>query len=264
MATALALVVGCTAMADSPRRQMRVAADPNNLPFSNDKREGFENRIVELVAREMNAEVQYVWRAQRRGFFREALKNDDCDVIVGAPTNFDKATTTTPYYRSTYVFVARKDRKIAVRSFDDRALKSLKIGVQVTGDANTPPAQALGRRGIVENVVGFSIYGDYAKPNPPAAIVDAVAKGEVDVAVVWGPLAGYFAKKQTVELALTPVREQIDGQIPMTFEIAMAVKKRNFPLRDELNGVLARQKTQIQKILDEFGVPRVEADATTR
>src|SRR4029453_7847776 len=107
------------------------------------------------------------------------------------------ALTTAPYYRSTYVFISRKDRNLNIRSFDDAALHNLRIGVQIIGDdfANTPPAHALTNRHIVDNVKGYSIYGDYAQSDPPARIVESVARGEIDMAVVWGPLAGFFAKR---------------------------------------------------------------------
>jgi mxaJ protein len=257
----LSLLVAATAWGAEPttRRVLRISSDPNNLPFSNEKLEGFENRIAVVVAKDLGADVEYVWRAQRRGFFRESFKTDGCDLIMGAPKEFDKALTTNPYYRSSYVFVSRKDRKIDVTSFDDEALRTLKIGVQITGDANTPPAQALGRRGMWKNVVGYTVYGDYKEANPPAAIVGAVAKGDVAVAVVWGPLAGYFAKKEKVELCLAPVSPEMDGKVPMAFDISMAVAKKNVALRDELNQVIGRHKDEIEKILEEYGVPRTVA-----
>src|SRR5207237_10170955 len=190
--------------ADPP---LRVCADPNNLPFSNDRGQGFENRIAELVARDLHKKLEYTWWAQRRGFIRNTLKAGACDVVVGVPASFELAATTAPYYRSSYVFVYRKDKKLSVNSFDDPVLRKLKVGVQMIGDdgANTPPAHALASRGVVENVRGYTVYGDYAQPNPPARIIDAVARGDVDVAVAWGPLAGYFARRERVPLAVVPV-----------------------------------------------------------
>jgi mxaJ protein len=243
-----------------PRRVLRVMADPNNLPFSNDKGEGFENKLAELIAREVGADVVYTWRAQRRGFFREAFKEGQADLVLGVPTGFDLALTTAPYYRSTYVFVTRKDRKLAVESFDDPLLKKLKVGVQVVGDdgINTPPAHALARRGVTDNVVGYTVYGDYAEPNPPARIVEGVARGDVDVAVVWGPLAGYFAKRQKAELVLTPVKPSEDPPgLRFAFDISMGVARQNAALRDELNAVLERKKAEVEKVLDEYGMPRL-------
>jgi mxaJ protein len=135
-----------------PQRHLRVCADPNNLPFSNRQLEGFENRIADLLAREMNATVDYTWWAQRRGFIRNTLKAGDCDVVIGLPMVSEMALTTKPYYRSTYVFVYRQDKGLNVRSFDDPILRKIKIGVHLIGDdfANTPPAHALTARGIIQ------------------------------------------------------------------------------------------------------------------
>jgi mxaJ protein len=247
------------APAAEPARVLHVVADPNNLPFSNDRMEGFENRIAELVARELGAKVQYAWRAQRRGFFRHAFQDDGGDVVMGVPAGFERALTTSPYYRSSYVFVFRADRGLHVKSLDDPALKTLRIGIQVVGDEGsaTPAAYALARRGLVDNVVGYSIYGDYARPNPPARIVDAVARGEVDVGIVWGPLAGYFAGRQPVKLEIVPVRPQAEAPgLKFAFAISVGVKKGDEALRDEVEGVLARKRGEIEKILDQYGVPR--------
>src|SRR4026209_2478449 len=113
---------------------LRVCSDPNNLPFSNAKGEGFENRIAELVARDLDASVRYTWWAQRRGFFRSTLRAGTCDVVIGMPSTLEMAAATRPYYRSTYVFVTRQDRGLDVRSFDDPRLKTVRIGVQIVGD----------------------------------------------------------------------------------------------------------------------------------
>lgn len=238
--------------------ELRVCADPNNLPFSNAAREGFENRLVELVASELGATVAYEWRAQRRGNVRETLRERKCDVIPGVASNLEMLATTRPYYRSTYVFVTRAQRQLDVSGFDDERLRALTIGVQMIGDdfSNTPPAHALARRGIVQNVRGYMVYGDYAKDAPPRAIVDAVAKGDLDVAVVWGPLAGYFAARSQEPLTLKPVAPAQDGpMLPMTFDISMGVRKGDSALREELDRVLERKKAEIAKILEEFGVP---------
>ncbi|HYJ45478.1 MAG TPA: substrate-binding domain-containing protein [Pyrinomonadaceae bacterium] len=243
-----------------PRQHLRVCADPNNLPFSNEREEGFENKIAQLVAREMNVDVRYTWWAQRRGFVRNTLKAGECDLIVGVPLSFEMAATTSPYYRSTYVFVYRKDRHLNIRSFDDPLLHKLKVGVQMIGDdaANTPPAHALANRNIIQNVRGYTVYGDYKQANPPARIVEAVAKGDVDVAVVWGPLAGYFARRQKVPLEVVPVEPEIDPPfLPFVFDISMGVRRGDDAFKEELEHILARRRAEIENILDEYGVPRV-------
>jgi quinoprotein dehydrogenase-associated probable ABC transporter substrate-binding protein len=239
---------------------LRVCSDPNNLPFSNEKQEGFENKIAELIARDMNLKLEYTWWAQRRGFVRNTLKSDLCDLIVGLPSSSELASTTAPYYRSTYVFVWRKDRGLNIHSFDDDALHKLRIGVQMIGDdfANSPPAHALTNRKIVQNVKGYSVYGDYAQPNPPATVVEAVAKREVDVAVVWGPLAGFFIKKEHLPLTLAPVTPQIDLPfLPFVFDISMGVRRGDDAFKERLETILERRRDEIGKILDDYGVPRV-------
>jgi mxaJ protein len=245
-----------------PRRVLHIAADPNNLPFSNDKLEGFENKIAQVIAKDLNADVEYVWRAQRRGFFRHAFKEDGCEIILGVPNHFEMAATTAPYYRSSYVFLTRKDRGLHITSFDDPALRNLKIGIQVLGDADegsgSPPGFALARRGLAGNIVGYTMYGDYREPNPPSRIVQGVAAGEVDVAVVWGPLAGYFARRSKVPLEVTPVSPLVEPPgLPFAFEISVGVKKGETSLKEELNNVLARRRADIDRILDDYGVPRV-------
>ncbi|HEY0426702.1 MAG TPA: substrate-binding domain-containing protein [Pyrinomonadaceae bacterium] len=241
---------------------LRVCADPNNLPFSNEKREGFENKIAELLGREMRLPVEYTWWAQRRGFFRNTLRAGLCDVVVGVPESFELALTTSPYYRSTYVFVSRKDRNLNIKSLDDPVLKDLKIGVLMIGDdgANTPPVDALNNRGIVKNIVGYTIYGDYKQANPPAKIIDAVANKEIDLAIVWGPLAGFFAKKEKTELSISPVTPQVDlPYLPFVYDISIGVRRGEDELKAQLEEILARRRGEIEKILDEYNVPHADS-----
>jgi mxaJ protein len=239
--------------------QLRVCADPNNLPFSNQHEEGFENRLVQLIARELDARVEYTWWAERRGFTRQTVSAGLCDVVGGVPRGFARTLVTAPYYRSSYMFVTRRDRRLRLRTLDDPQLQSLRIGVQLIGDdgRNTPPAHALAARHLISNIVGFTVYGDYLEPNPPARIVAAVARGDVDVALVWGPLAGYFAKRQRVPLEVAPVARIDDPQTPMAFEVSVGVAKRSPSLRDEINQVLERRRPEIDRLLDDYGIPRV-------
>ena len=242
-------------------RVLRVCADPNNLPFSNDRLEGFENKLAALVARELGATVRYTWWAQRRGFVRNTLNAGACDVVMGVPMSFERALVTRPYYRSTYAFVYRRGAPFRVRSFDDTVLRRLRIGVQLIGDdgVNTPPAHALARRGIVGNVHGYTVYGDYRRPNPPARIVEAVARGDIDVAVVWGPLAGYFAPRQAVPLDVVAVSPEIDLPfLPFVFDISVGVRRGNDTLHAELEHVLRRKRVAIDSLLAAFHVLRVD------
>ena len=246
---------------DRPAGVLRICADPNNLPFSNDKQQGFENKIANLLANDLGERVEYTWWAQRRGFIRNTLKAGTCDLVMGVPAGFEMALTTSPYYRSSYVFISRKDRRLNIESLDDPRLRSLRIGVQMVGDdfSNSPHAHALSNRGIITNVKGFTVYGDYAQPNPPARIVEAVAKKEIDVAIVWGPLAGYFAKQSPSALEIAPVSPQIDRPfLPFVFDIAMGVRRGDQQLKDQIEQVLEKRRGEINHILAEYGVPRVD------
>jgi len=266
----IAVVLATAGRADlSGPPVLRVCSDPNNLPFSNDRLEGFENRIAALAARDLGMRVEYTWWAQRRGFLRNTLNAGICDVVVGLPSGIDGALTTRPYYRSSYVAVSRRDRGLGIGSLDDEALASLKIGIQLVGDdgANTPPAHALSRRGLIQNIVGYSVLGDYATANPPARIIDAVARGDVDVAMAWGPMAGYFAARQPVALDVVPLVPTLKGSayttgglaVPLAFEIAMAVRRGDSALRYRLDGFIARRAAELDRILADYHVPLVEA-----
>ncbi len=253
-----------TGAAPSPRL-LRVCADPNNLPFSNRREQGFENRIASLVANDLHESLTYTWWAQRRGFLRNTLGAGRCDVVMGIPAGDDMVRTTRAYYASTYVFLTRRGDGLSPRSLDDPRLRALRIGIHFIGDDyhNTPPAQALARRGVVRNVVGYSIYGDYSKPNPPAALVDAVAKGEVDVAIVWGPFAGYFGRRASTPLDITPVAPGADSLLsPFTFAIAAGVRRGDSALAAQIDAVLRTRRSDIGDILRRYGVPLVQKERT--
>jgi quinoprotein dehydrogenase-associated probable ABC transporter substrate-binding protein len=235
-----------------------VCADPNNLPFSNRKLEGFENRIAALVGRSLNEPVEYTWWAQRRGFVRNTLGAHACDVVIGITTADQQVLATTPYYSSTYVFVSRRDRGYQIRSLDDPRLRTLTIGIHVIGDDYNalPSGVALARRGMIRNVRGYSIYGNYAEDSPPSALIRAVEHGDVDVAIAWGPLAGYYAQRSNVPLDVTPVspRMAIPG-IPFVYPISMGVRHGDTLRKAELEHILAEHHADIQRILRDYGVP---------
>jgi mxaJ protein len=240
---------------------LRVCADPNNLPFSNRDGAGFENRIAELLAADRRARLEYTWWAQRRGFVRNTLAARTCDVVMGVPRESDAVATTLPYYRSSYVFVSRRDRGLDLDSFDDPRLRQLRLGVQMIGDqfANTPPALALARRGLTHNVVGYPVYGDYSRPSPLADIISAVERGEVDAGIVWGPTAGYFARRSQRRLTVTALSADADSpSVRFVFDISMAVRPGDRALREALNDFLVRRHADIDAILDDYGIPRVK------
>jgi quinoprotein dehydrogenase-associated probable ABC transporter substrate-binding protein len=246
--------------------EFRVCADPNNLPFSDSKGTGFENKLAELVARDLGEQVTYTWWAQRRGFVRNTLKARKCDVIMGVPARLDMVTTTRPYYRSMYVFLSRADRKFDIRSMTDPQLRKLAIGVHLIGDdgSNTPPAQALGEEGIIGNVRGYMIYGVYRNADPPARLTQAVESGEVDIAAVWGPLAGYAAKRSPVPLRIVPIEGTARfAPLVFAFDIAMGVRKGDNALKARLDQTILRKHAEIEALLRSYGVPLAPIAART-
>jgi quinoprotein dehydrogenase-associated probable ABC transporter substrate-binding protein len=237
----------------------RVCADPNNLPFSNRTGQGFENKIAERLAQDFHAKLTYAWAKQGENFIKHTLKAGKCDVMLSAPTGLDEVATTTPFYASTYVFVSRRDANLRLASLTDPRLHKLHIGVHLIGDDATPPAIALGDQGIVNNVTGFMIFGDYSKPNPSARLIEAVENKQVDVAAVWGPLGGYFAKQSPVPLTVTPIIGTARfAPLVFRYAIAMGVRKDDRALRDKLNTAIAHDSEAIHAILEGYGVPLVD------
>lgn len=254
------LLLGLLVGSCSREKVLRVCADPNNLPFSNRAGEGFENKLAELIARDQHARLEYVWWAQRRGYVRNTVNAGSCDLWPGVASSLDMLATSRPYYRSSYVFVTRSGDRLMDLTLDDPRLRRLRIGVQMIGDdgSNTPPAEALARRGLVGNVRGYMVYGDYGRPNPPARIVQAVAQGEIDVGLVWGPLAGYFAARSSVPLRLERVTPWLDdARLPMVYDISVGVKRGNLPLLREVDAALSRHSADIRALLDRYRVPVV-------
>lgn len=258
VAAALPMPAGA---ADEPR-QLRVCADPDNLPFSNQRLEGFENEVAQLIAKDLNATVQYTWMPQRRGFIRQTLKAGHCDLVTGVPSNLEMVLSTEPYYSSTYVFVYKKNRNVRIDSFDDPALRDLKIGLHAIGDdgAGPPPVHALAKRGLVKNVVGFKMQDVESVENPQGRIIEAVATGDIDVAIVWGPFGGYFAKQQPTELEVVPVTPPSDKPaFPYVYDISMGVRHGESSWKAELQGILDRRRSEIRGILEKYGVPLVDS-----
>ena len=258
---ALMVTSGTAAAEPNETTALRVCADPNNLPYSNAAGEGFENRLAELLAQSMGKKVEYTWWAQRRGFIRNTLKAGRCDVVMGLPSGYDEALTTHPYYQSSYALVYRKNSGYELHGLDDPRLQDLKIGVHLVGEGISPPAEVLARRGITDNVVGYSIFGDYSKPNPPARLIEAVAKGDIDVAVAWGPLAGYFAEKSATPLTVQPLQEFGNPVLPFQFAIAMGVRPDDKRLRDQLDALITQKQPQIHALLQQYGIPLVNDQA---
>ena len=234
---------------------LRVCGDPDNMPFSDSLRQGFEDKIADVIANALGDSVTYVWWPHRRGFIRSTLSAKTCDVVMGLPTGYDPVIETKPYYRSTYYVVSRDDHHIMISSLDDPALRTLKIGVSLIGEdyTNTPPSEALGARGIVKNVRGYSTF--YDPENNPNDIMNAVIDSKVDVALVWGPVAGYYAKHSSVPLRLTALPDSDRTGIQLAYDVALGVRHADREFRDKLNEILEQKHDEILQILHEFNVP---------
>lgn len=250
----------------SPSGSLRVCSDPNNLPYSNDRQQGFENQIAELIASDLGRKVDYFWFRQGEKFFQKTLNSGACDVVMGVPANFDEAATTRPYYRSTYVFITRRSSRLHINSFDDPRLRTLRIGVHIVGDENDnlPPVNALIGRGIVKNLVGYSIFGNLTEKDPAADVIRALENGLVDVAIVWGPLGGYFSRNSSVPLELSPITSDLKHpDIPFQFDISVGVRTGDTELKSALDRELDHRRPEIQKILHQYGVPELSYLAET-
>jgi mxaJ protein len=234
-------------------KELRICADPDNLPYSSERLDGFENKIADLLAKDLGAVLSYYWWPHQRGLVRNTLQAGNCDVLIGIPKGYDLVLWTKPYYRTGYVIAYPKSRGFQIASLDDPMLKRLRIGVHL----NTPPFEALGERGIRDNLVGYSLFFDYRVADAadrPAKVMDDLYQGAIDVAVVWGPLAGYSARQHRASsLELVPLQD--NGTIPMSFEMSMGVKKGNKELKALLEGALDRRQAEIRKVLEDYGVP---------
>jgi mxaJ protein len=207
-------------------------------------------------------QVEYVWWSHQRGLVRRVLNTERCDVLVGIPKGYDLVRWTKPYYRTGYVMVYRKDRIEEIRSLDDPRLKTLKVGVQ----ANTPPHVALGERGIVgDNVKAYQLMFDsnaHPEDYPGKEVEDLIA-GRLDVALVWGPIAGYFQKKKgEASLVIVPIEDQRNPSAPFAFDISMGVRKADTELKTRLEAALDRRQGEIRAILEGFGVPLLPLTAS--
>lgn len=265
-ATAVA-AVAATTPDEARSAALRVCADPSNLPFSNERGEGYENRIAQVLADELQRPVAYTWNLQRRSFLRRTLHAGRCDVVIGTPVGLEGVLQTRPYYASTYVFVTARSAAAGASEgtrhpagFDDPVLARWRIGLQALGaeGSNTPPASALARRGLAARVVGYPMWAEEAVESPIARIVDDVAAGRLETAVVWGPIGGYFAQRHREAVEVQPVTGD-PAQPGLAFRYAMAVgvRRGEHALRDALQGALDRRREEIDRILDAYDVPRV-------
>jgi mxaJ protein len=257
---AVVLMLLCAVPGRAPAdvaKQLKVCGDPNNLPFSNEKLQGIENKIADVIAKDLKLTVAYTWWPHQRGVVKRALNTAKCDVMLGIPKGYDPVLWTKPYYRTGYVMAYRKDRGLKLRSLDDKALLKLKIGVQV----NTPPHEALGQRGIADNVVGYQLMFDsnYHAEDYPGKLIEDLIAGNIDVALAWGPIAGYFAKKKGAPIEIVLLEGQPDAGTRFAFDISMGVRKGDKELKAKLEESIARKRDEITHILEDFGVPLLPA-----
>jgi len=237
---------------------LRVCADPNNLPFSNEKGEGFENKIAELLASKLHKNLAYTFYPGATGFVRNTLNAHLCDVVLGSPQGNDYVQPTNPYYRTTYALVTRADSDLAdLRSLDDPRLKA--PGRRIGLVANTPPGNLLAQYGLLGAVKPYPLMVDTRFDSSSVAMISDLEKGDLDVALLWGPFAGYRAKTSAKTLVVTPIADAPGAR--MSFRIAFGVRRSDQNWKRELNRFIAENKNALDAILRDYGVPLIDEDA---
>jgi quinoprotein dehydrogenase-associated probable ABC transporter substrate-binding protein len=236
---------------------LRVCADPGNMPLSNNRGEGLENKIAEVLAHALGTSVQYYYRPSiERGLTRSTLDADQCDVMIDMPADADDVLTTTPLYRSTYVLAYRSDRGLNIKNLDDPRLKTLKVGVYETSAIR----EALVDHGVGKVQVHYvSHNGDLVPENQPSYQIQQVIDGKLDVAAAWGPLAGYYKSMKQAPLTIQPVN-LMDDSVPLEYDMALAVRRNDHDLQQRLERAMHEQRDALRSILVGFGVPLVSCD----
>jgi quinoprotein dehydrogenase-associated probable ABC transporter substrate-binding protein len=235
------------------RSALRVCADPNNLPFSNEKGEGFENKIAELLAAELEVPVRYTWYPDSVGFIRNTLNARKCDLIIGTVSGNDLLQNTNPYYRSIYSLVHRQGDKAAVVSLDDPVLQTASIGII----AGTPPVTILAQKRLLSHLRSYPLVVDTRFESPARKLVNDVAAGEVDIGIVWGPIAGYFAKQSSPPLAVVPLPME-GARIRLDARITMGVRPNEPEWKRKINSLIRKKQPEITQILLDYGVPLLD------
>ena len=250
---------------DGGERVLRVCQDPNNLPFSNRDKAGLENRLAALFAAKLGWQLEHTWYPQRMGFIRNTLRAKvpdteryKCDLVTGVATGFDMGLTTVPYYRSTYAIAYVKGRGLDgiatpddLLKLDPARLRTLKIGAF----ARTPAVDWLLRNGLIDRMVPYQHQTGDPDQYPGQVIDRDLADGTLDVAIAWGPIVGYFARRPgTAPIAVVPFQPDASG-LQYDFSIAMAVRHGDRALRDRIDGLIRASRPEIQALLDEYGVP---------
>src|SRR5690606_17160342 len=244
-------VKGSAQAADSGKWEMAVCADPHAMPLSDRSGEGYENKIAEILADELGAELRFDWYPQMQDMIDLRFRGGHCDIVMGVPDGAEPLLTTISYYPSPYVFVYRTDSGISVASLDDPGLAELRIGLQ---NAGMPPHDSLLARGLADSIVAEYGTERYAtRDDPQARLVEAVLAGEVDVGVSWGPPAGYYAAQYPGELKVVPIEPAIDPMPPFTnlqVPMTMGVRRGDEALRDRLSAAVVNRWEDVRSVLE--------------
>ena len=236
--------------------EFKVCADQDNMPYSNDKGEGFENKIAEVLAADLGKELSYQFWHDRFGFLRNTLNAKRCDVIIGTNTTYDALDTTKPYYRAGHVWIYREDSGYDISSWDSPDLKKGVIGLV----DKSPVTQALNANGLMANARPYRIQRDLTRS--PGEPVEDVISGKIDVAIMWGPLGGYYAKQSDVDLVVVEIPEYSTGNKKLQgktyWNISAGVRKREVERREMVEGAIFRNLDKIYAIMDEYGIPHTE------
>ena len=233
---------------------LRVCADPRNLPFSNEQGEGFENKLAEFLAAKLQKKIDYMYFPQATGFVRMTLGAHRCDVIMGFPQGDDLVQGTNPYYRTAYALVAKQGSGLEdVAALDDARLKGKHIGIV----AGTPPATDMAVNGLMSNAKPYPLMIDTRFDSSAGAMIDDLNKGAIDAAVLWGPMAGFYAKKSNPPLHVTPLVHEKSGP-QLVYRIGMGVRRADQNWKRLLNRLIQENQSEINKILVEYGVPLLD------
>ena len=232
----------------------RACADPRNLPFSNEAGEGFENKIAELFAHKLGKTVAYTFYPDATGFIRNTLNAHRCDVVLGIAQGDDIVQPTSPYYRTSYVAAYREDGPLkGLESLSDPRLKTAKIGVV----AGTPPASLLAADGLLGQIKSYALVVDTRFDSPTHEMMDDLDRGEIDIALLWGPIAGYYAMKAKTPTAIVPLLKEQGGP-RMVYRIVMGVRHSDQNWKRDLNKLISENQGEIQTILRSYGVPLLD------
>ena len=252
---ALASAPACAQTADLvDRSALRVCADPANMPFSNDRREGFENKLADLLGKKLGIPVLYTWFPQATGFIRNTLRARKCDIVMGFAQGHELVQNTNHYFRSAYVLIHRTDSDLAgVSSLNDPRLKGRSIGII----AGTPPATVMALNGLIAKAKPFPLFVDRRYMTPAEDMIAEIVSGKLDAGILWGPIGGYYAKKSDTPLSVVPLVHEASGP-RMAYRITMGIRPNEPDWKHQLNDFIAKNQDEINRILLDFGVPLLD------